>query len=116
MRLTAGPRRRREGATFAGASRRAACLKGEASGTSDPAQTLACLVLATITGLLQDVPGLDFVLQLAGLGGLIGTGHALLLRRRRPEIDLSPIVAGWTLLAAVAAILIQLASEVRLPG
>src|SRR5262249_49088471 len=42
-------------------------------------------------------PGSTFVLELSGLGGSVGTAHALLLRRRRGSADFSPIVALWTL-------------------
>jgi glycopeptide antibiotics resistance protein len=66
----------------------------------------------SVVALLDAIPGLEFVLQLAGLGGLIGMAIAYRLRRRNPEIDVWPTITLWTLLLAALAVVIQVGSEV----
>ena len=65
-----------------------------------------------MVALLDAIPGLEFVLQLAGLGGLIGMAIAYRLQRRNPEIDVWPTITLWTLLLAALAVVIQVGSEV----
>lgn len=77
-----------------------------------PSQSLDALIVllgaAMLVALLDAVPGLDFVLQMAGAGGLVGTALAYLIKRRHPDADAWPIVARWMLLLAAIAVVIQL--------
>ena len=47
---------------------------------------------------------LDFILQAAGIGAVVGTAVAAAVRRRRPEADPWPLTASLTLLGAAVGI------------
>jgi len=69
---------------------------------------MLALALVHIIGTVAPVAPLGFVLQVAGLGGLVGTALALRLRLRRRRVDCWTVVAAWTMLGAGIALAIVL--------
>ena len=69
---------------------------------------MLALALVHIIGTVAPVAPLGFVLQVAGVGGLVGTALALRLRLRRRRVDCWTVVAAWTMLGAVVALAIVL--------
>jgi len=65
---------------------------------------MLALALVHIIGTVAPVAPLGFVLQVAGLGGLVGTALALRLRLRRRRVDCWTVVAAWTMLGAGIAL------------
>lgn len=65
------------------------------------------LALAHVVGTVAPV-ALGFVLQVAGVGGLVGTALALRLRLRRRHVDCWTVVAAWMTLGAGIALAIVL--------
>lgn len=65
---------------------------------------MLALAFVHVVGTVAPVAPLGFILQVAGLGGLLGTALALRLRLRRRRVDCWTVVAAWTMLGAVIAL------------
>jgi len=73
---------------------------------------MLALALVHIVGTVAPVAPLGFVLQVAGVGGLVGTALALRLRLRQRRVDCWMVVAAWTMLGAGIALGITLVALV----